>query len=612
MKSEQIGNVVVKYIRTKGRDAPVYSDGVEENRLYMKFKSDPNYGAHCGGAQFPSWVEEYHLSPLRHNLLKWFPFNPQGTVLEVGAGCGALTGLLCQKSGRVTALEYSEQRALITAMRHAQRSNLEVIVGGLQDFLSDQKFDYITVIGVLEYASTFYGGENPFESFLTKLHDKLSPNGALILAIENKIGLKYICGAQEDHTGRIFDSIYGYPYPSKVKTFSKKELTDLLRGAGFCSLEWYYPLPDYKMPQEVISEEIALRDLDSVWRLFPAKTGRRRRKEIISETRLGKTIAQAGLFGEFANSFLVIARMRNIYQKFQCMRFIGANMARKSEFRTNKRICRNGQENLFILSSEDDKDVKFLHEIVGRETLAKEFFGSEAEVITGRLNSNNIIYPYIPFPTITELMANEIRDGDSGFGRSWIDKYLQFLLELPVRKCIPEEFMRELGISEYEIPRPVYCLRYGIVDCVPHNILIDKTNNKYYIIDNEFTYNFPIPVDFLIWRAISTLVVDLQDQIQSQVCEKRPVVILSGHGRNRHYLPLSWLDVLKNLEFPLKQQARWSSAFQNNILLHKVKRNLRLKVKPKVLTHISITEININHRAIDIVYKVLHKARRIW
>jgi len=611
-KIEQVGRVLVKQIKSCKTDKPVYSDGPVENELYHKFKCNPNYGANSDNIKFPSWAHEYHLSPVRHNLLKWYPFNPDGSVLEVGAGCGALTGLLCSKLKKVTALEYSEKRARVTAQRHCERPNLEVIVGGLQDFECEEQFDYITVIGVLEYAGQFHEGENPYQSFLAKLRNFLKPDGTLILAIENKIGLKYICGAQEDHTGRVFDSIYDYPYPCKVKTFSKKELTDLLYAAGFCSLEWYYPLPDYKMPQEVISEEITPTDLDSIWRLFPARTGRRRRKQVISERRLGKTLAQAGLFGEFANSFLVIARTKDVRQESRCLRFIGANMARKSRFRTNKQISVNGREKIFILRPDNDEGTEFLHEIARREALAKTYFGKEADVITGRLNYKSLIYSYMPFPTMLELMSKAIGDGDSGFGRSWIDKYLQFLLRLPAKRCVPEEFMRELGISDCKIPRPVRCLRRGIVDCVPHNILIDEKSNKYYVIDNEFTYDFPIPVDFLIWRAIHTLVVDLQDCIQSQVCEGRPVAIFSGHGLNRHYMPLSWLDVLKNLEIPLKEQAQWSSAFQNNIRRHKSKLYLRLKAKPRALKHVPIAEMNVNHKVGEQIYKVLHKARRIW
>jgi 2-polyprenyl-3-methyl-5-hydroxy-6-metoxy-1,4-benzoquinol methylase len=607
-KVKRIGSVVIKYIQVDRRDAPVYCDGKQEQRLYENFAKDRNYGKSENDMKFTSWVEEYHLSPIRHNLLKWFPFNPEGTVLEVGAGCGALTGLLSQKLNKVTALEYSEQRAIITAMRHQQCSNLELIVGGLQDFVTEQKFDYITVIGVLEYAGRFYGGKDPYQSFLMRLKDLLKPNGSLILAIENKIGVKYLCGAQEDHTERIFESIYSYPYSNGVKTFSKNGLTNILNASGFQSLEWYYPLPDYKVPQQIISDETLSRDLDLIWNVFPKGS---QSKYMMSEKRLAKTLKDAGLFYEFANSFLVIARIQDISEESRCIHFIGANMKRKRKFRTYKKICQNRNKLQFIVSADNEEAIEFVKEIAEREIIAKNFFNENAEVATAELRNKRLIYPYMAFPTLLELLTKEVNSGDDDFGKYWLDQYIQFVLKLPSKKCIPEEFMKTLDIPKSQIREPIHCLNCGIFDCVPHNIMIDLSNNKYYIIDNEFTYDFPIPADFLVWCAIYTLVFDLQDQIQSQVCQSHPVTIFSGHGINRHYIPLSWLSILDNLETPRKNLIRWFSAWQSRTSSSGIKAYVRLKDSKRTLRKVRVAEIATKNKASEGIFHILHKARRL-
>ena len=585
IKTEQIGNVLVKYIQTGRKNAPVYSDGMVEKQLYIRFKNNPNYGACREDTQFPSWVEEYHLSPLRLNLLKWFPFTPKSTTLEVGAGCGALTGVLCQKSGKVTALEYSKQRALITAMRHAQHSNLEVIVGGLQDYVSEQKFDYVTVIGVLEYANIFYGGKMPYESFLAKARSLLKPKGTLILAIENKIGLKYICGAPEDHTGRIFDSVYGYPYPCKVRTFSKKELTSLMHAAGFCNLKWYYPLPDYKMPQEVLSEEISPTDLDSIWKWFPARTGGSQRKEILSEKTLGKTIARAGLFGEFANSFLVVARTEQKEEKFKCLRFWGANKVRKPEYQTNVEICVKDQEKIVIKRAESCKAKAFIQEIVKKEIWAKSFLAGKAEVVTGRLDGSCLYYPYIDLPSLEDLIAKAIEDGDPDFGRSLIEDYKHFLYNLPVETCVPDEFMRKFNIKSRVSIKPVDCLRTALLDCIPRNIKVSK--EKWYIIDNEWTYDFPLPIDYLLFRGIIALITDLQAQVQHGVSKDKPVAIFRGYGRRRQYIPCSWLEILRTMKIAIDEMAYWEIQFQNHILSPSKNLRVRLRRNAKMNTRVA-------------------------
>ena len=77
----------------------------------------------------------------------------------------------------------------------------------------------------------------------------------MIIAIENKFGLKYWAGAREDHTGRNFDSIEDYPNDKGIQTFGKHELTELLKSVGFSNTEYYYPMPDYKLPKIVYSDD---------------------------------------------------------------------------------------------------------------------------------------------------------------------------------------------------------------------------------------------------------------------------------------------------------------------------------------------------------------------
>ena len=40
----------------------------------------------------------YALSPQRENLLEWYPFRKEGTLLQVGSDFGALTGLYARKA----------------------------------------------------------------------------------------------------------------------------------------------------------------------------------------------------------------------------------------------------------------------------------------------------------------------------------------------------------------------------------------------------------------------------------------------------------------------------------------------------------------------------------
>ena len=610
-KIERIGKVLVKQIKIERANRPTYSDGSVENELLQRFKSNNDYGKRTGNKKFASWAHEYHLSPVRHNLLKWYPFNPDGSVLEVGAGCGALTGLLCSQLKKVTALEYSYRRALVTAQRHSSCSNLEVVVGGFRDYEAQQLFDYITVIGVLEYAATFYGGEKPFESFLKKVCSILKPDGALVLAIENKIGLKYVAGAPEDHTGRVFESIYDYCYPTKVRTFSKQEMARLLEAAGFVSVQWYYPLPDYKRPQIVISEEVVPKKTDSLWRLYPVKTSVFLSKVPLAERWFGQTLAQAGLFGEFSNSFLVIAKKTKAPDKSRCIRFWAANRWRRPELRTNVRITVDAEGKSVIRSAENDESVPFIREVAQRELLAEKFFKGKAEVVRGRFDGSSLRYSFIEYPSLYELVADAIEKGDTGFGKSWLEKYKHFLEALPRKDCVPEQFMREFNLPSREITQSVKCLTCSTFDCVPQNIRISP-HQKWYIIDNEWTSDYPLPIDYLVFRGILTLIVGLQSYFRIYLSENQPLALFRGYGKHREYIPLSWVEILRTLEIPLPRLMRWEQMFQNRININQRNLGLRLGKKPKVFTHLDICRTSTNWGTLHRLKHLLSNRTRVF
>ena len=248
------------------------------------------------------WLILKNLSPIRQNILNWYPFKKDSTLLEIGGGCGAITGLLCKRVQTVKVVELSKRRSIINFERNREYDNLEIIVGNLNDIKLDHKFDYVTLIGVLEYAGSFTKTKEPYKEFLKNIKSYLNEDGKLLLAIENRFGLKYFAGAKEDHTGKEFDSITGYVGNDTVRTFGKLELEHLLKSAGFESLKFYYPHPDYKMPFEMYSDDYLP---SSEEMLMSAPNFDNERYELFSEPLAFKGIIENGQFPFFANSFFI-------------------------------------------------------------------------------------------------------------------------------------------------------------------------------------------------------------------------------------------------------------------------------------------------------------------
>ena len=305
MENEQIGKVVLDYRFYPGEDG--YTDGtVEDEMLEIARTCEPDaYGQVI--AEKKSWPVLYHFSYLRENIISWLPMTGRERVLEIGAGPGAITGALCRKGAQVTCVDLSRKRCLINAYRHRDCGNLNILVGNFQDIEENltEQYDLITLIGVFEYAQFSIHSDNPFVDYLVRIRRHLAPGGRIVIAIENRLGLKYWAGATEDHTGVYFEGIEGYPTTNYVRTFSKKELTELLAEAGMEQVEFYYPYPDYKFVDRIYSDRYLPKkgELNLNRQNFD-----RERMQVFQEERVYDSLIEGGMFPEFSNSFLVIVR----------------------------------------------------------------------------------------------------------------------------------------------------------------------------------------------------------------------------------------------------------------------------------------------------------------
>ena len=221
----------VNYDFYTGKDT--YCDGDTEKDVINYLEQYGEKGYKEIFKQDVRWPIFYHITPIRKNILKWYPFKENAEVLEIGAGMGAITGILCDKAKQVTAIELSKQRAKAIETRCKDRENLEIIVGNFNDIKLNKKFDYITLIGVLEYAPLYTNTDNPFHDFLLQIKELLKEDGKLLIAIENQFGMKYFSGAWEDHTGRAYDRNYRVYKQKRYTNFWKSATKRNIRRSGF-------------------------------------------------------------------------------------------------------------------------------------------------------------------------------------------------------------------------------------------------------------------------------------------------------------------------------------------------------------------------------------------
>ena len=215
------------------------------------------------------WLLRVVVDPDRRRWLNLYPPRQNSWVLDVGCGWGQWS-VPAAATARVVALEPTPARLAITRAIAEQegcdRSMFFIGASVEETEFHDQKFDHIYSIGVLEWVPKFRMEIDPIEGqriFLRRLHGLLADGGECVIGIENRLGLKYLLGARDDHTGRpgisVLDAATAADryqtltkQPLRVFTHTLAEYKALLSDAGFKAVEFFAAYPDYKVPQVIV------------------------------------------------------------------------------------------------------------------------------------------------------------------------------------------------------------------------------------------------------------------------------------------------------------------------------------------------------------------------
>lgn len=474
-----------------GKD--LYCDGDIEDKIINIIASNPTTDYEKDINANYSWPTFYHLTHIRQNILSWYPFNEDADVLEIGCGMGAITELLCQKCSSVTAVELSQKRATATYLRCRNYDNLEIIVGNLNDINFTKQYDYITLIGVLEYQIKYTDSENPFKDFLEKIKKLLKPDGKLLIAIENKYGLKYWCGTPEDHSGTPFDGINNYSYSNVAKTFSRKELENLIKSAGFNNTFFYYPLPDYKFPQVIYSEKYLPRtgSMDNWTPYYYPNT----KSLVADESNIYADVIENGVFEFFSNSFLVECALTDIMSDDKTL-FVATTSFRKKEYRlTTVYSDQNGYRKI---AGNDSQTM--LYNIKDNHDLLRSN-GIHISDIT--VNKNYLTSEYIKGISLTELLLNTYKSHDlKKIYGLWDRIYDEIKRSSKEADTLSNIFNSNSALTLSPLSDNDKLLASGFIDMIHKNCFVD--NDNFIWIDQEWCLN-NIPASFILFYNICEL-----------------------------------------------------------------------------------------------------------
>lgn len=467
---EQIGKITLDYSKYPGED--LYCDGAIEDTMLDIAKNYAKVEYPRIIEEYANWPVMYHFSSQRENIVDWIPMDKDAKVLEIGSGCGAITGALSRKAGQVTCVELSKKRSLINAYRNQNCDNVTIKVGNFKDIEPelDTDYDYCLLIGVFEYGQSYMGGDTPYEDFLKiiRKHAK-AITGKVVIAIENRYGLKYWAGCKEDHLNRYFCGLEGYKPEDGVKTFSKKGLERIFETCGERKVNFYYPYPDYKFMNTLFSDkrlpkkgELCLNN-----RNFDCD-----RVKLFDEKAVFDGILEDGEFDKYSNSFLVVLGddVETEYVRY--------SNDRADAYKISTEILEIGGNKIVKKRALTEAGIEHMQSMRRHyEGLAGAYRYAGLNICPCNIADNgmSVIFPYVNGVQLSELMDDCLSRGDAeGF------------------KELFDEFVKR--ISEGDLSH------IADMDLVFSNILVD--GDYWTVIDYEWVEERAVKAKELAFRAL--------------------------------------------------------------------------------------------------------------
>ncbi len=418
------------------------------------------------------------IRQLPTGLIRWYPFPEGKEILYVGNEDCIFEMLEEKYEGKVRCVP-------------------------LSDFLKDigtDKIDYIICIGCAEKLKDI-------QPFLDAAAKHLTPDGRLLLGVNNRLGLRYFCGDKDPHTGQVMDGIEDY---SRVyakaqdefrgRSYDKAFLKRRIGEAGFSKIKFYTVISDLADPVMMIADGYTPNEsLNN--RIFPVYNDPD--SLFLEEERLYKGLWENDMFHTMANAFLIECGMEGI-------------LSDALQITTS---LDRGKENAVITVIHDNgtvtKEAGFKEGQVKLKTLednARKLKDHGVDVVDARIENGIYTMPYIDAPTGQLYLEGLLKKDKEAFLNK-MDEFRQILFsssetyegfykETPPGNETEKQKKNRLKREKEEWgEQKVLLLKEGMIDMVPLNSLY--VDDHFVFLDQEFRIN-DLPADVLVSRMIFT------------------------------------------------------------------------------------------------------------
>ena len=382
-------------------------------------------------------------------------------------------------------------------------SNKDVIVVDLEAERKKResdshKIDYV-IYEVNPYLS---GGLQQLEEKITLVMKNLVPTGRLVLMMENPYGVHKLAGDTDRH-GNLFECFkkrpkdccgIGYKKLKEVLTnmFSREKLT------------WYYPYPTLDFPVAIYSDTYLPKNGECVEKYYNFDNAR---LELFDETDAFDEVIKSDMFRELANCYMVVIG-EPLPEKLQYCRYSNER-AKGLRIRTDILADRVRKVAYDIDSISHIQQLEKWGEKLNQQLTSVEFMGKK--VVGNHIcekDERSVSFDFVHGMSLEQHLDELILQGHVQSAKTLLLSFCKLLNTQPGLRVFEQtkEFAKVFGtLNEEKLNQiaqeglPLYAAPVTNIDMICQNVLL---SDQVHVIDYEWTFDFPIPVDYVIYRIL--------------------------------------------------------------------------------------------------------------
>lgn len=190
-------------------------------------------------------------------------------------------------------------------------------------------------------------------------------------------------------------------------------------------------------------------------------------------------------------------------------------------------------------------------------------------------------FEYFPYPSLEKLIEESIIKQTFSNVEKYVRNYLKFIdkFEIEIKNPYSEKKFEQIFDKEkrYYSKNKEEVIKLGVLDLNFDNVLLNEEN--FYFIDFEWVFDFPIPKNYIVFRAIFYLSSKLQSLIKTFCSPKFPCLEILEN----FLIPLTLWNKLNFSSKEIERFLYYEINFQNIVNITKEKFNKRIIKEKHIL-----------------------------